>query len=320
MILKDIKRTISQFFETEYWYRFRKFTSFWYDEEENKYIKSSFPKKTNDIIVSTWNGEGDILEFMLLKVDHMFWNLKKYGVEKNYYIYEDAIFKHGTEEDKKIILTGVLKETLIDGKKIWLFSGETTKSVNGKCDFYIKYDNVNFELVVYCNTYKNGKKKKYDVDKEIVLQKYELSDTDNIGDFTASKLDSILYAITTFMEAENMPSVEITNLGEHLITKLDTCLYYDFPMKDVCRLSKELRQYAVGNFVKCKDLLHLRRLIKNILRIDNSSDKYNTWQNYKGEEKKKKLKECDKLYMSDRKEAYKRMADFMAERGLRWWD
>lgn len=320
MILKDIKRIISQFFETEYWYRFRSLTSLWYDDEDQKYYKCSSLNKARDIITSTWEGENDILNIMILKIDQMFWSLKKYGVEKNYYIYENDIFKHRTEEDKKIILTGALKETLTNDKKIWLFSGETPKSVNGKCDFYIKYDNVNFEIVVYCNIYKNGKQKKYEVGKEIVLQEYEMSDTDNVGDFVVSKLDSIFYAINVFVEAENMPPIEITNLGEYLITKLDTYLYYGFPMKDVCRLSKELRQQAVGNFVKCKDLLHLRRLIKNILKIDDLNPKYNTWQNYKGEEKKKKLKECNELYMSDRKEAYRRMADFMAEKGLRWWD
>ena len=36
-IFRKIKRIISQFIETEYWYRFRKLPSYWYDDEQNIY-------------------------------------------------------------------------------------------------------------------------------------------------------------------------------------------------------------------------------------------------------------------------------------------
>jgi len=36
-LFRKIKRVISQFIETEYWYRFRRLPSFWYDDEQKIY-------------------------------------------------------------------------------------------------------------------------------------------------------------------------------------------------------------------------------------------------------------------------------------------
>ena len=74
-IFKEIKRIISQFIETEYWYRFRKFPGFWYDDEENIYspLKETIPAR--NWLTCTWDGENDILNIMQLKIEHMFWNL-----------------------------------------------------------------------------------------------------------------------------------------------------------------------------------------------------------------------------------------------------
>lgn len=85
-IFKEIKRISSQFIETEYWYRFRKFPGFWYDDEENIYspLKETIPAR--NWLTCTWDGENDILNIMQLKIEHMFWNLKKYGCHAYFYL------------------------------------------------------------------------------------------------------------------------------------------------------------------------------------------------------------------------------------------
>ncbi len=37
-LFSETKRIISQFFETEYWYRFRRLQNDWYDKESEKFI------------------------------------------------------------------------------------------------------------------------------------------------------------------------------------------------------------------------------------------------------------------------------------------
>lgn len=322
-IFKKAKRHISQFWETEYWYRFRKIHRYWLDDDTGKWEKCVPQDHARDIITSTWEGEIDLLNHLLLKIDHMFWNLKKYGIEKDYYIYGSDILKYGSEKDKKIILISALQETLSNTDKIWLLRAETAKSKNGRCDFYLKYDNINFELIVYYNTYAYNDKSKTIIDKTVEILKLELPSLENIGNFAISKLDLILQSIMHSIEAENMVLLNTEqdfNLEDFLIESIDASLNYSFPLKDVCNFSKELRKHAVGNFVKCKDLLHLRRLIKNILKINDLDAKYNTWQDLKGEGAKEEIKKCRKLFMEDRKKAYKEMADFMAKKALCWWD
>ena len=85
-IFKEIKRIISQFIETEYWYRFRRLPNYWYDDEQNIYspLRKKIPAR--DWLTCTWDGENDILNIMRLKIEHMFWNLKKYGCHAYFYL------------------------------------------------------------------------------------------------------------------------------------------------------------------------------------------------------------------------------------------
>ena len=85
-IFRKIKRIISQFIETEYWYRFRKLPSFWYNDEKNIYSPLKEKILARDWLTRTWDGENDILDIMRLKIEHMFWNLKKYGCHAYFYL------------------------------------------------------------------------------------------------------------------------------------------------------------------------------------------------------------------------------------------
>jgi hypothetical protein len=108
-IFREIKRIISQFFETEYWYRFRKVSHFWYDDEDNKFVSS--PSRANESLNCTWDGEGDILNMMRLKIEHMFFNLKKYSMHKDFYIDSYKFFdKEATDNDRTLFMNQIIKE------------------------------------------------------------------------------------------------------------------------------------------------------------------------------------------------------------------
>ena len=312
-ILKEAKRIISQFFETEYWYRFRSLTPLWYDDEDQKYYKCSSLNKARDIITSTWEGENDILNTMILKIDQMFWSLKKYGIEKNYYIYGNDVIKYGTKEDKKFLINESLKQTFKDNHRIYVFGGNIDLENLGvkRCTFFLNYSDSILSLIC---TYK-----KEETVENILVERWKV-ENDDFGTLTSTTdLNHSAFPAVT-KNYKITPHLKSTLLDDIVLSQLGASINYDFPINEVYRLSKGLREHAIGNFIKCRDLLHLRHLIKNILKIDDLNPKYNTWQKVKDEEKQQKIEECSKLFKSDRKKAYRRLTDFMAEKGLNWWD
>lgn len=310
----EIKRIISQHFEINYWYKKRKINSLWYDEDDKKWYKSSHLTRARDITASTWEGEDDILNMMLLRVDHMFWNLKKYGIEKNYYIYGNDVIKYGTKEDKRFLINEALKETFKTESRVYVFDGNIDLGKLGitRCMFFLNYNKNT--LVLTC-TYKKDK-----TVENIVIEKWKVNDED----FGAIALNVDLSYSSSFQNIKNMynivPHLESTFLDDIILSQLEASISYSFPIPEVHKLSKKLREHAIGNFVKCKDLLHLRHLIKNILKINDLNPVYNTWQNVKDTEKQQKIEECAKLFKNDRKQACRRLADFIAEKALNWWD
>ena len=108
-IFRELKRIISQYFETEYWYRFRQIPRYWYDDDSGKYQKSEDRTRARDIITSTWNGENDIYGVMLLKLEHMYHNLKHYAWQANFYIDAFRFFEKGaTDNDRALFCRQVL--------------------------------------------------------------------------------------------------------------------------------------------------------------------------------------------------------------------
>lgn len=71
-IFRELKRIISQWVETEYWYRFRK--------------RHGEHDRNVSILNDTWNGHNTLLQWQILKVEHMYHNLHKYGCEAMRYV------------------------------------------------------------------------------------------------------------------------------------------------------------------------------------------------------------------------------------------
>lgn len=312
-LFNELKRVMSQALERHYWYSSRKIRPMWYDKDENKWQESK-SLKAKEIANYTWNGEEDILAMMLLKIDHMFHNLRKNSVEKHYYIFGQDIIKYGTYEDKMLIVRGAVNETFKDKKRVWLMLGHNIKEVSKTAQFYLQYDDVKNTIILSCD---------YDK-KSDIIREWKVSDRCDLG-ITVTDFISALYkrVLQEYTEQNDIELNDgIRDIDTDILAHLDaSSFYYSFPMKDVCRLSPALKKHAMGSFVKCRDLLHLRRLVKNVMRIDELDDRYSTWRGLdSSEEKSQKIEECNALFMSDRKKAYRKIADFMAEKGLGWWD
>lgn len=355
-IFKEVKRLISQHFERRYWYEWRKIPHFWYNDETNKYEDSSYPKNAKTIMNCTWEGEWDLWTAMLLKLDHMFYNLRKYGVEKDYYFYSNDVEAYGTEEDKKRLVKSSLRDHFRRDDSLFLFNVHTddkTLSENGLIHFNLKLKNSN--VVLYAEyskeipqdsipkkkklyTFlgfekdKNGKTRiNWEFAKQYKTNRFEdiytwnrLADED-IGDFILDRVSInfnrvVVEYLKTLNNKIKVNKDDYFDIQKILIDSFDTTL--GLCVEDISKLSKGLREHARGNFVKCRDILHLRHLIKNLLKISNNDSKYyNVWKDVEDDDERvAKLKEANELYVKDRKEAYQKIMNLMCEKSPEWWD
>lgn len=348
-IFRKAKRHISQLLETEYWFRFRKIHRYWLDDDTGKWEKCVPQDYARDIITSTWEGENDIWGVALLKLDHMFWNLRKYSVEKKYYFWNlDA----ATKEDRRLLAAKKLKDVLSEKKELYLCNAYTDSdaiSDDGIVNFYLKH--CENETILIMKIHRQippetipKKKKTYTLDtwrdsdgklhrdSKKEAPQYRSVEVAEIAR-TARSLDD--FAGIAKIVVENMrvwvsnPANDFrieTDLNREPDKALERILLertedIDLEVEDMPKLSPQLRATAAGNFVKCRDILHLRRLIKNLLRMDSLDDKYNTWRYAKTEEEKNRcFKEDRESFQKDRKEAYQKICDFMCEKALNWWD
>lgn len=351
-VFHNIKRIISQFFERDYWYNKRKITRFWFDEEENKFEESNYPKNARTIMNSTWEGESDIWYTILLKLDHMFWNLKQYGIEKDWYVYSSDINEFGTKEDKAFLTNKVIDEAFKKERKfknIYLIDGCVSNDLSddGRITIYLKY---NYDLKTMYLTAKTNKlipqekipknKKLYTiktnkdengkitfeqvlVDQYSQKQEYIIDSEYNIDPKECVRILSLRFdrVMRDFMRMLDVDEIKLKRLNDMILDQIDI-VGVEYSVKDRLNLSKQLKSHAVGNSVKCRDILHLRHLIKNLLKTSENDTKYDyMWVDIKDYDKRlSAMKEARVHYDTDRKSAYKKVMDFMCEKSLNWWD
>lgn len=366
-IFRKIKRHISQYFEMNYWYIFRKLaTKYWYDEDEKKYVKydrrgykNQFPFRARDITVNTWEGEWDIWNMVLLKLDHMFWNLHKYGNESSYYFYSSDIDKYANENDKVILAKKVLKSALFDDRvvgrhSLWIGNVDVSEKTSDDkllhvfLEYYEKsnrlYLIIKSKSLIPSNEIKkkdkfytidsyideNGKRqfthteaKQYREKNSRLLDSWSLSeDKDKAVDFIYNQLDNIMNKrISEYLESGYDIKWNMKTIEDVAIERLDQYTP-EISIEEVPLFSEELRRYATGNFVKCKRILHLRHLIKNLMKISENDSKYDyLWIDEKDDNQRLiSMKEARVHYEADRKQAYQEVMDYMLKYSQQWWD
>lgn len=351
--IKKIKRHISQFFETEYWYRFRRLPNKRYDEDVQKFVESKEKTYARDYLTCTWNGEEDILNIMLLKIEHMFWNLKNYGNQSFFYLdaynlmkkYRKNIPQSDIEWAMAKLYKICLKEKLWIGNTYTkeylsddpsdLINDKEHNSDSGLCHYYLtqQSDNavkfiIGHETDSLIPTKEIPKKKKLyelvDGDLSKWKEAAQYRSAGFVEDFSlyADKKEPIEF-FESLQKEINRHKIPIKNVVDEILLGIQT---FDISMTDYIELSSETQKLVRGNRRILTELLHLRRLIKRIQKIQDMDDKYspwrddNTWKTMTDAQKKSARNKAEELYLQDRKMAYRAVADFMAEHGMTWWD
>ena len=288
---RELKRIISQFIETEYWYRFRKIPCRYFDDYGSdatyKYIWKN--NRAGDVLNCTWDGEGDIMQMMLLKIEHQYHNLKHYAAQADFYFDSHNIVEHGTKEDKIWAFNKIIESNKF----------ENVKPKNRKYNpHYVEDNKISFFL--------NGK-------KELILELVPESVNGNYYFwYIAEKGKKEIQVISNHNKIEDW-IIDAVVRNEHTV---------HIKVEEYKDISDGLKPYARGNRRTLTQLLHLRHLIKKLYALEDTNDEYmNMWQNEKDEDKRLMLfKQSNKKFMKDRKRLYHEIAEFMAEEGRGWWD
>lgn len=354
-LVRDIKRAICQLFEREYWYSLRRLPSYWLDEDGK--WKEGRKRRALDVTNSTWNGDYDMLEAMLLKVDHMFWSLHKHSMEKEYYFLASDILKHGTKSDKDFIAKKILKNMAENsGARVWLYSIECPKDISedGKLSFYLQYDKDNraYDLVLitqmrmneeeeraYNKKHRSYKLENGKIVKEESPAQYKtklLSYLDvwqhepdvKPEDFAfETVLDEIDKPVSEYLsknDIEKPDGLDEVSYKELLLKRIDTNIAssVDLEISDMPKLSEKLREQAMGSFVKCKNILHIRHLLKKAIKHCDDSDAYGKdWVNIEDDdERERKMLELRDAFYAARKRAFVSLAEYLSDVGMNLWD
>jgi hypothetical protein len=299
--IRELKRIISQFFETEYWYRWRKWDYYYFDDEIGKYVKNG-KCVARDYLTCTWDGEGDILGMMRLKIEHMYYNLKKYGNQADFYLDSYNVLEKGTENDKALCLSWILNE--YDLKKEEDLCHYVTRREFGNGNFANLFP---YKYEENCTKY--------------LAHEYVKGKPDHWSLVTKEKDEGYIYKELNdeIVDNINVNTAEGKEIAEGIIREFHSV---NVPVIEYNKLSKELKPCVRGLRRVLTELLYCRHLVKKLYEIDDTNDKYfNMWKDIEDEElRSQKLRESMELYKKDRYELYHRLADLMAEHGRGWWD
>lgn len=370
---RELKRVITQFFETEYWYRFRKTPHYYFNDETQKYELSKWDKTARDIITCTWNGDSDILQMALLKTEHMFYNLKKHSYHQYFYVDSFRFFEEGaTDKDRGIFARQFLgncekhpdqykyswnfnrkefysdeelRETVTKKDRKhkdyvgyenswWIGNEEVDKSISdsGLIHYYLYHHDM-FDGWGWITTW--GIKRTYDEQippseiPEKKKQYYLNLDEPDFGheeapQYRTKKEESVTYfpscyTWTNIQKLLDDREIKIDAL-KGFLSGAQTMTIDD--MKVYAELSPYIKSKARGLRRNLVELLHFRHMLKKLINMSDTDDKYfNMWAEVKDpDEKSKKLEESITLFRQDRKNLYHEIAEYMAENGDSWWD
>lgn len=331
-LFREIKRIVSQFFETEYWYR-KYVPTYWYDEDTGKFEKTKKPYIGYNPLIETWDGEGSIINIMIRKIEHMVVSLKKYGNEKECYLNSYSFFDaDSTDSDREWALQECFKKIKNkedscfskmndDYHTVWLINEDVSENVSasGLRHFYFRTKDFNkFDLYHYD-------------DKEIPSDNKLMELTFDDGVYMSKPARNFVHEAEPLFHLRNASWQEICNFVQKTYDKnLENCLImnaqtFDIAPADFKNLSPYIRTQIRGNRQKIIHLLELRRKLKNYLKIDEYNDKYAAfkWPEYENasdDERTKLYEKSTELYYNDRKTLMREIADLIAEKGNTWWD
>lgn len=318
-LINSIKRKLRH----QYFFNTKKTKGYWYDDEKCKYVRDKRDDiKAKDTLYCWWNGEDDIFDVVLLKIEQMFYEMKKNGHHSYCYLWAH-LFENACKSDKDWTLSYILKQ--LKNNRKFAFNNSTKDSASGLAHYYLSDEKGLYKLSVEVDE---------QLDPNIIpkhKKMYTLEGFDDIKGKLITKeapqyktcLHSTIYECDTIDEMIRFVKVEFKkDLVDELIKNEQT---FELEMSDYKVLSKPLLKQVDGLREQLKDLLQLRHLIKKARYIEDPypfelPEYKDVWDTLTFERKTEIYQALQKKHLKDRQNAYRAIADFMALKGNTWWD
>ena len=303
-----------------YFYCWRKIQTSWYDEEENNFKIST--ERSGSILKRTWNGDTGILSTMLLKIDHMIWNLMHYSYHKGLYILVCDFLENATDTDKAFIFHKIMTDyTSSDCESYRNFKLYRECFTDKKCTKFVKkaYGKYIYKNFTNYTTLCNQHDKTYYIKHDVYYNGTEYEVEQSIVFMLNSDQEILLAELPI-----NFTLEDVQNIIGCRFNVFESMLSYEqiisLTIEDLPKLGNLVKEKLCGNRVTINQLFKLRRLIKKVSYLDSTNDKYfNIWKDVK-DNQEEKIKEAQALYLQDRKNLYSQIFELMNDKGECWWD
>ncbi len=302
---REIKRVVSQFFETEYWYR-------WRSKKDTNGFKIRNVSHLND----TWNGHNTLIQWQIMKIEHMMHNLRKYGNELDCYIDSPDMSKYANADDRQWAIDYVMHEMIKDCRQ---------RCTDTK--YYITYRPGEW-VVSKRNLVKTIPAS--EVENPSFTLEYVEGESEDDWDIIRKPCDEKIYEFEEVMVSECFYDA-IDYMGGPPV--LDDLIKYEHSFNitpaDYKKLSGDLRTHIRGNKRKLRDLWLLRKYLKKLNEMDFSwSEPYRSMTNaiYKelkdmdDDYKHRYMENCYQKFLDDRRAILNKISDLWNERCDMWWD
>jgi len=355
--LREIKRVVGQFFETEYWYRWR--------HETYKYV-NGYGKNCKETtfnafrLANTWDGPDAMYRYFDIKLSHMLYNLKWNCDESKSYIDGGAIAAYGNKADELLIWKRTLQSLkdichhkinkneffcdeffyqdctnyVYDKKSIKNGAHLNIAGVTLCWDKHAENRNIDLVYITEFDGYDLGSERElwYLIEKGNDVLKYE---TDDIAVKTVKSIKKFGKVINDFNKYQFLPIPDPTNpnvikkhLPEWTFEDFTFAQHtFDIDIADYKKFSKDLMCHIRGAIPKVRSIWTFRKMLRDYHKfvvelMDNTEHTYD--EALEKENLTERYKTFDEI---TQREIYDKMynklceiARYFADNSQHWYD
>lgn len=286
-LFSEITRIIDQFFETEYFFRFRK--------EKNSYQRNLWT--LND----TWSGGLSMLGFMEIKCRQMYHNLRKYSYHNGRMIDGYALLDKSISYDEKLpfIKRSIVEFLDSDSNKYFIGNIADKNSESTVGSYYLIKDSDKVRIKYYIEKAIKSKTTK-------VIANWETLETEEKQDYKEESVktsdlieanpDSIIEAVIKFCNNKEIDIAKAFLSFEAFEIKPD----------EYIKLSDKLKSLVRGTTISLHEIWTFRKLLRKYMDLSDDSDCYKEkWSEvYVIKDDKERSKALEKLYNEYKKDKY----------------
>ena len=280
---------------------------YWYGTRQSSVGKASY------VLDDTWDGLHSMIDYQILKVEHMFHNTKKYSCVEKSYVNASTLVKHGSKKDKEYFFDRIFK---FHFDKIFIYNRrvDTSESIDGLIGYYLcrELDEQEDSTFKYYILKRKAVSSKVDnrtctIESFIPLKtrpsysyEYNYSQIESFTSFACLKEEDITF-IENVIKTDTMS--KDFNFIDNVLLSLG---YFAVQGQDFKNISNKLKDKVEGRNKKLLILCRLRKLLK---KANYSMDDYLDGIGYYEalETGKKVLDDFDNTQAEFKKELRKRL-------------